>query len=117
MSPSKSSSVKWDSFSNIIDGQQRGAKSQHQGINPSTGESLWDVPIGTQQDVDEAVKSATKAFKSWKNVSMDERKKYLQQWNELLQAHNDEWTELLCKETGKPVGFYLDIARHGKNSI
>ncbi|GAB7366393.1 hypothetical protein MBLNU230_g8190t1 [Neophaeotheca triangularis] len=102
MSPSKSSSVKWDSFSNIIDGQQRGAKSQHQGINPSTGEALWDVPIGTQQDVDEAVKSATKAFKSWKNVSMDERKKYLQQWNELLQAHNDEWTELLCKETGKP---------------
>lgn len=103
MSPSKVSSIQWDSFSNIIDGKPRGAKSQHQGINPATTEKLWDVPIGTQEDVDDAVKSATKAFESWKKTPIEKRKEYLQQWCDLLMAHSDDMTDLLCKETGKPV--------------
>lgn len=42
MSPSKVSNIEWDKFYNIVDGKHRLAKSNHQGINPATGEKLWD---------------------------------------------------------------------------
>ena len=33
MSPSKVSSIKWDEFYNVIDGQNRSGKEKHQGIS------------------------------------------------------------------------------------
>lgn len=103
MSPSKVSTLSFDTFSNIVDGQPRSAKSFHQGINPVTGEKLWDVPIATQQDVDDAVKSAEKAFKTWSREPVEKRKELLQKYCDLYMSHSDEMTTLLCKETGKPV--------------
>lgn len=102
MSPSKVSSVKWDEFYNIINGQQRGGKDQHYGVNPSTGEKLWPVPIGSQKDVDEAVSVAQKAFESWRYVPIEERKQYLDKVKDILLQYSDDMTELLCAETGKP---------------
>ena len=46
MSPSKVSSIVWDSFHNTVDGEARGGKEKHYGVNPSTGDKLWPVPIG-----------------------------------------------------------------------
>lgn len=103
MSPSKVSSIKWDEFSNIINGQLRSSKKQHHGVNPVTGEDLWPVPIGTQQDVDEAVKVAQTAFESFRNTSLAERKEMIQKFKDALAANAEEMTELLCNETGKPV--------------
>jgi len=103
MSPSKVSNISFDTFSNIVDGKQRGAKQSHQGINPVTGEKLWDVPIAVQQDVDDAVASATKAFKTWSREPMEKRKELLQKYCDLYMGYADQFTTLLCKETGKPV--------------
>jgi len=102
MSPSKISTVKFDEFYNIINGQQRSAKDQHFGVNPATGDKLWPVPIGTQKDVDEAVDVARNAFESWRNTSLDERKDKLAKYKDILAVHADEMTTLLCQETGKP---------------
>lgn len=102
MSPSKVSEIKWDEFYNIINGQQRTGKDQHYGINPSTGEKLWPVPIGSQKDVDEAVQVAQKAFESWRDVPIQKRKEYLSKFKDILLQHADDMTELLCAETGKP---------------
>lgn len=68
-----------------------------------TGEKLWDCPIATQQDVDDAVVSAQKAFEKWRYTSMAERKKLLKKIKDHYMSHVDEITELLIKETGKPV--------------
>ncbi|CAK1356897.1 unnamed protein product [Cercospora beticola] len=102
MSPSKVSTVKFDEFYNIINGEKRGAKDQHHGTNPSTGEKLWPVPIGGQKDVDEAVVAAKKAFESYKTTTLEQRKELLNKFKDALLAHSDEMTELLCTETGKP---------------
>ncbi|GAB7351735.1 hypothetical protein MBLNU459_g2320t1 [Dothideomycetes sp. NU459] len=102
MSPSKVSNISFDSFSNIVDGKPRGAKTQHNGINPVNGEKLWDVPIATQQDVDDAVASATKAFKTWRHTPIEKRKECLQKFCDLYMSYNDEFIDLLSKETGKP---------------
>jgi acyl-CoA reductase-like NAD-dependent aldehyde dehydrogenase len=71
--------------------------------DPVTGEKLWDVPIATQQDVDDAVVSAQKAFEKFRYTEMSERKKLLQKIKDQYMSHVDEIAELLIKETGKPV--------------
>lgn len=103
MSPSKVSTISFDTFHNVVDGKNRGAKKSHQGINPVTGEKLWDVPVATKEDVDDAVASAEKAFKTWSQTPIEKRKELLKKYCDLYMSYSDELTDLLCKETGKPV--------------
>lgn len=105
MSPSKVSTISFDSFSNIVDGKPRGAKEHHQGIDPATQEKLWDVPIATEQDVNDAVESAQQAFESWSQTPLEKRKELLQKFCDLYMTYADEMTDLMCKETGKPRMF------------
>lgn len=103
MSPSKVSTISFDSFSNIVNGKPRGADKHHQGVNPVNGQKSWDVPIATQQDVDDAVDAAQKAFESWRFVPIEKRKEMLQKFSDLYMSYADEFTDLLIQETGKPV--------------
>lgn len=105
MSPSKVSIVKWDEFFNIVDGKPREGKEKHYGTNPATGEKLWPVPIATQQDIDDAVISAQKAFEKFKNVPIEKRKELLGKFKDLYMSYANDMIELLKKETGKPHQF------------
>nr|POE62290.1 putative aldehyde dehydrogenase fus7 [Quercus suber] len=104
MSPSKVSTISWSSFGNVVNGQLRSSDDKHRGTDPVSGELSWDVPIGTQQDVDDAVVSAQKAFESWSETPMEKRKEMLTKYRDLYMSYVDELTTLLMKETGKPVG-------------
>ncbi|KAF2719825.1 aldehyde dehydrogenase-like protein [Polychaeton citri CBS 116435] len=105
MSPTKVDAVRFDEFYNVIDNKNRTSKAKHQGTNPSTGEKLWDVPVGTQQDVDDAVISAQKAFETFRYTPVEERKEYLKKFKEAWLSYADELTDLMCAETGKPRQF------------
>jgi acyl-CoA reductase-like NAD-dependent aldehyde dehydrogenase len=105
MAPSKSIDISFDTFYNIVDGKQKSSKNVHNGINPVTSEKLWDVPIATQQDVDDAVESAQKAFKSWSQTPIEKRKELMLKFTDLYGGYQKEFTDLLCKETGKPRAF------------
>ncbi|KAI4791194.1 aldehyde dehydrogenase, partial [Aureobasidium sp. EXF-8845] len=107
MSPGKTANISFDSdFGNVINGDLRTkSENYHQGVNPATGEKLWDVPIANQSDVDEAVASAEKAFKSWSVKPIEERKELLRNFRDVWSGYQEEFTTLLCKETGKPRQF------------
>jgi len=105
MSPSKVSTLDFETFYNIVDGKKRTGKNVHHGVNPATGEELWDCPIGSQQDVDDAVAAAKRAFPSWSQTPIEKRKEMLNKFCELFAAHSEEFTTLLCKEAGKPRKF------------
>lgn len=109
MSPSKVSTIDFTTFHNIVNGEKRGSSNSHHGINPATGEELWPVPIANQQDVDDAVKAASKAFKSWSQVPFGKRKEYLTKFADLFASYESEFTEILYKENGKPVLICLPI--------
>lgn len=96
-------SIKWDSFTNTVAGKQVDSEKKHHGVNPATGEELWAVPIASQQDVDAAVESATKAFETYRFLPIEKRKELLQKYCDLWVENADEMINLLCKETGKPV--------------
>jgi acyl-CoA reductase-like NAD-dependent aldehyde dehydrogenase len=77
-------------------------KTRH-GIDPSTGEDLPEVPVATQQDVDEAVKHARQAFKPWAKRSYDDRASYILKLADAIEAQFDDFKSWLIKESGKPA--------------
>ncbi|KAF2758634.1 aldehyde dehydrogenase [Pseudovirgaria hyperparasitica] len=106
MSPSKVSTIVFDKFYNIVDGQLRDTKdTPHHGVNPVTGQELWDVPVASKQDLEDAVAAANKAFVSWSQTSIEERKELLGKWVAVYAQHRDDFINLLIKETGKPRKF------------
>ena len=103
MSPSKVSTIQWDSFANIIDGKLRHSSTVHNGVNPATKAKLWDVPIADERDVNDAVAAAQRAFKGWRETSLEERRSCLSRFVDLWSGYEEEATDLLCAENGKPV--------------
>lgn len=88
-------------FYNIIDGKQRSSKVHEQVVDPRTEESLWDVPVATAEDLDDAVDAANRAFKTWKLTTQAERQQKLQDIADCLRANKDVLTLVHMKETGK----------------
>jgi len=102
MAPARVPTLVFDKFYNIVDGQQRGASSFRNGVNPATKENLWDVPVATQQDVNDAVTVGQKAFLTWSKTPIEKRKELMLKFVDLYSNYEKEFTELLCKENGKP---------------
>ena len=105
MAPSKLTTIDFESFSNIIDGELRGSKTKYHGVDPTTKEPNWDVPVATPEDIDDAVAAANKAAAEWKNKSWEYRTERLVRYREAFEAYRSEMIELLLKETGKPRMF------------
>lgn len=90
-------------FYNIIDGKKRGSKVNEKVVDPRTEELLWDVPVASIQDLDDAVDAANRAFKTWKNTSHTERQKVLQAIADCLRANKDLLADIQAKESGKSL--------------
>ncbi|OHW90934.1 aldehyde dehydrogenase [Colletotrichum incanum] len=88
-------------FFNVIDGQRRGGDSHHQCTNPRTEEALWDAPIATVHDLEDAVTAAQRALKKWSKTTIKERTEVLLKIVDVYTAHKEELMEIVMKETGK----------------
>lgn len=97
------SQIDFTKFSNVVGGVLRTSTSFYSGTNAATGSSLWEVPIATDQDVDDAVAAARKAYPSWAARTYKERTQMLEQFADLYLAHADQFIELLRAECGKSV--------------
>jgi acyl-CoA reductase-like NAD-dependent aldehyde dehydrogenase len=60
-----SSNSTFEIFFNIVNGECRSAFEFKNSNDPSTGERLWDWPVATSKDVEEAVNSVNDTFKVW----------------------------------------------------
>lgn len=88
-------------FFNIINGERRSGTKFDRGVDPRTEKSLWDVPVASAADLDEAVTAARNAFPGWANTPLAERKKALAGMIQVLNENTPELTEVLMRETGK----------------
>ncbi|WP_347551409.1 CoA-acylating methylmalonate-semialdehyde dehydrogenase [Pseudalkalibacillus hwajinpoensis] len=88
---------------NYINGKWVEAKTdQYQSVpNPATGVELAQVPISTKEDLDEAVKVAKAAFKTWSKTPVPKRARILFKYQQLLVDNWDELARLLTQENGK----------------
>ncbi|GAD97180.1 hypothetical protein NECHADRAFT_43411 [Paecilomyces variotii No. 5] len=98
-------SINFSTFSNIINGETRSSSQVGHGINPSTKKPLWDVPVATEHDVNEAVAAAKKAYPAWSRTPWSERAKLLTRAKDALLERKDEMAHLIMQEGGKPIQF------------
>jgi len=85
--------------------------------NPATGEVLGKVSLGTKTDVDNAVKAARKAQKSWAALEGFQRAKYLYAIARLIQKNSRLLAVIESLDNGKPIRETRDLdvnlaARH-----
>ncbi|CAG8975805.1 hypothetical protein HYALB_00008246 [Hymenoscyphus albidus] len=92
-------------FLNIIDGKPRNGKQIHQSTNPSDGKPLWDVPIASAEDLDDAVKAAQKAFQTWSRTKWEDRVEIIKKIVDEFQKYENEMANILMLEAGKPFQF------------
>lgn len=71
--------------------------------NPATEEVFAMVPKAGREDVEEALKAADNAFKSWSRLSPFQRGEYLRKSSELVLKHSKRIAELMTREQGKPL--------------
>jgi len=76
-------------------------------INPATGETIAEVPKGTEADVDRAVKAARTAYAEWFETVPKERSEMLLKLAEAVAADGEELANLESANVGKPRALFL----------
>src|SRR5213592_2514225 len=74
-----------------------------EGLNPATGETIAEVPSGTQADVDRAVEAAKKALPEWLETTPGERAEALLKLADAIDEHTEELGALESQNVGKPL--------------
>jgi 1-pyrroline dehydrogenase len=86
----------------------QGSGSEGQAIvNPATGETIAEVPKGTEADVDRAVKAARKAYTEWFETTPRERSEMLLKLADAILADADELANIESANVGKPRALFL----------
>ena len=77
-------------------------------LNPSTGETIAEVPRGTADDVERAVKAARQAAPAWGARPPKERMELLLKLADVIDENADELTRLESLNVGKPMAIAAD---------
>src|SRR5207248_9654126 len=86
----------------------QGSGSEGQAIvNPATGETIAEVPKGTEADVDRAVKAARKAYTEWFETTPRERSEMLLKLADAILGDADELANVESANVGKPRALFL----------
>src|SRR5689334_14457870 len=90
-------------FTQLIDGRSQPSETSFDVINPATGKVFAKSPNASKAQLDAAVAAARRAFESWRVLSFDERRDYLQRFGQVFKEHVEELIPLLVREQGKPL--------------
>jgi 1-pyrroline dehydrogenase len=77
-------------------------------INPATGDTIAQVPRGSEADVDRAVEAAKKAFEEWRESTPKERSDMLLKLADALEENAEELVRTEMANVGKPHGVMAD---------
>jgi malonate-semialdehyde dehydrogenase (acetylating)/methylmalonate-semialdehyde dehydrogenase len=86
-------------------------------INPATGEELAEVTFTTEEEVDETVGKASKAFETWRQTPPVERSQYLFDLKQELEARHEEIAQALSREHGKTIEEARGEVRRGIENV
>jgi len=103
-------SVKWD-LAPFIGGRLQTPHSTRvfEKSNPATGNRLCDLPVGHEDDINDAVLSANKTFhaRAWSGLGAGSRKASLLALAQLMKEHAAELALFDSLEMGKPISLSL----------
>jgi succinate-semialdehyde dehydrogenase/glutarate-semialdehyde dehydrogenase len=73
-------------------------------VNPATGETIRTYEPATENQIDERLAIAVKAFGQYRRLPMAERAAMMQRAADILEAEKQELGRLMTLEMGKPIG-------------
>ncbi|PKP24270.1 MAG: 2-hydroxymuconic semialdehyde dehydrogenase [Bacteroidetes bacterium HGW-Bacteroidetes-2] len=87
--------------------------------DPSCGEVYGKIPNSSEEDVEEAVQAAVKAFPGWSTTTVEERSSILLKIADLIEEKLQFLAEAESKDNGKPISLALavDIPRASSNFL
>jgi len=71
--------------------------------DPGTGESNWEGQSASTPEIDDAFKSADRAFEVWADLPVKERILYATSFRRVVEANKAELAEIISREVGKPL--------------
>jgi 1-pyrroline dehydrogenase len=77
-------------------------------LNPASGETIAEVPRGSQADVDRAVEAAKRAWPEWRETTPGERAEALLKLADVIDEHAEDLAELESRNVGKPLSYARD---------
>jgi 1-pyrroline dehydrogenase len=86
-------------------------------VNPATGETIAEVPRGTQADVDRVVEAAKRAFPEWRETTPKDRAEMLLALADALDEHGDELRRVESQNVGKPHGVVYDEVPQSSDNL
>lgn len=97
-------------FGNVIAGEvdSRNARRTHPVLNPSTGEPIVEVPVGSAQDVARAVDAAREALPEWRRRTPAARAATLLRLADVVDEHAESFARLESLNVGKPLSMARD---------
>jgi len=75
----------------------------HDVVNPATQEVLAQVPFSADEEINAAVASAKRAFKTWKNTPLAQRARIMLKLQALVREHMSRIAQTLSAEQGKTL--------------
>ena len=92
-----------ETFTNASTKSGNGARKETiQSFAPATGQLLGEAPVSSPDDVKRAVERARRAQEAWGALPIEERCTRMIRFRDALVDREEELTDLLSKETGKP---------------
>lgn len=90
-------------FHNVVGAAFRTSPQNDCVLCPRTRDSLWQAPLASKQDLNDAVSMARDALPRWAASSWETRQGLLRRFASLLSKHSEFLVSILAKETGKSV--------------
>ncbi len=72
-------------------------------VNPATAQTIADVPMATEADLDEALAAAERALPGWRSTDVEKRAAILHKAAALLRERSAAIGALMTQEQGKPI--------------
>lgn len=107
--------LKKEGILNIIDGESVPAISgkSFENTSPADNNFIATVTSSDSEDIDKAAKAAAKAFKTWRKMPHQERKKIMYAIADKIEEHADEIAVLESYDTGQAIRFMKKAAIRG----
>lgn len=109
--------LKKNSYLSLIDGEWVEGDSNIPIENPCTGEVLGFLSDVGEKGTIKAIESANNAFKTWRETTAEERSKILKKWYFLILKKKKYISEIITKESGKPLKESLVEVEYGASFI
>ena len=87
----------------LIDGELVDSSLRMDVVNPANESNAANIPVASSDDLNRAVAAAKKAYASWKNTSLEERRDCLSKLVQALDDNSEELALILTQEQGKTL--------------